>query len=161
MTDGPQQCALPGCDEIVEQPEDGGPRRLYCSPAHRAAARKMRHAARIDATSPQPAAADVTQPIAQPQKDQQPEQPVSEQPTTELPSPFGLPRQEEPEPAPVPDREWSPAAAWTVAPPTLPAGSTERTVRTITSQRVKKQKPARTAAGLHSRSGTGAGSGSS
>jgi hypothetical protein len=137
MTDGPQLCALPGCDEIVEQPEDGGPRRLYCSPAHRAAARKMRHAARMDAAAPPTAAADVTQPIAQAPKD-----PQSEQPTTELPAPLGTPRQEEPEPAPVPDREWSPAAAWTVSPPTLPS---PRTVRTITSQRVKKQKPARTA----------------
>jgi hypothetical protein len=137
MTDGPQQCALPGCDETVEQPNDGGPRRLYCSPAHRAAARKMRHAARMDA-EPQPAAADVTQPIAQAPEDQ-----PSEQPTTELPAPLGVPRQEEPEPASVPDREWSPAAAWTVSPPSLPS---PRTVRTITSQRVKKQKPARTAA---------------
>jgi hypothetical protein len=141
MTDGPQQCALPGCNEMVEQPEDGGPRRLYCSPAHRAAARKMRHAARMDSAAPQQAASDVTQPIAQAPGHEQ-----SEQPTTELPAPLGVSPQEQPEPAPVPDREWSPAAAWTVSPPTLPAASTERTVRTITSQRVKKQKPARTAA---------------
>jgi hypothetical protein len=139
MTDGPQQCALPGCDEIVEQPDDGGPRRLYCSPAHRAAARKRRHAARMDTATPQNAASsDVTQPVAQ-----EPENQPSEQPTTELPAPLGVPRQEEPEPALVPDREWSPAAAWTVSPPTLPS---PRTVRTITSKRVKKEKPARTAA---------------
>src|SRR2546423_5697210 len=132
MTDTPQACALPGCDEIVEQPEDGGPRRLYCSPAHRAAARKMRHAARMDAT--QPRAADVTQPVAQAPEDTSSEQPPSERPTTELPAPLGVPRQEEPEPALVPDREWSPTAAWTVSPPSLPS---PRTVRTITSKRVK------------------------
>ncbi|TQM37864.1 hypothetical protein [Pseudonocardia cypriaca] len=138
MTDGPQQCALPGCNEMVEQPEDGGPRRLYCSPAHRAAARKARHAARMDAAPAVPAAAAVTQPVAQAPKDE-----ASEQPTTELPAPLGVdPRQEEPEPAAVPDREWSPAAAWTVAPPTLPS---PRTVRTITSKRVKKRKPVRMA----------------
>ena len=137
MTDGPQTCALPGCGEIVEQPDDGGPRRLYCSPAHRAAARKMRHAARMDATDPQPTSSDVTQPITQAPKDQ-----PSEQPTTELPAPLGVTRKEDPEPAAEPDRDWSPAAAWTVSPPTLPAA---RTVRTITSKRVKKDKPARTA----------------
>jgi hypothetical protein len=39
----PRECALPGCTNIVTEP-----RRLYCSPAHRTAARKMRHAARMD-----------------------------------------------------------------------------------------------------------------
>jgi hypothetical protein len=143
MTDGPQPCALPGCDELVEQPDDGGPRRLYCSPAHRAAARKARHAARMEATTAQPAgevarSEETTQPIVK--------APDDEQPTTELPAPLGVTREEEPEPAPAPDRRWSPAAAWTVSPPKLPAASSTRTVRTITSTRVKKQKPARTAA---------------
>ena len=63
---------------MVEQPEDGGPRRLYCSPAHRAAARKMRHAARMDSAAPQQAASDVTQPIAQAPRDEQSEQPTTE-----------------------------------------------------------------------------------
>jgi hypothetical protein len=37
-----QQCALPGCDEAIEQPEGGGPRRLYCTHDHRRAARRLR-----------------------------------------------------------------------------------------------------------------------
>ncbi|GAA5134950.1 hypothetical protein [Pseudonocardia adelaidensis] len=158
MTDGPQLCALPGCSETVEQPNDGGPRRLYCSPAHRAAARKARHAARMEASAAPPAAEvaeshvahsevahseEITQPIVK-----APDGEPSEQPTTELPAALGAPREDGPEPAAVPDREWSPAAAWAVSPPTLSPASlpSARTVRTITSKRVKKQKPARTAA---------------
>ncbi|GAA0923282.1 hypothetical protein [Pseudonocardia zijingensis] len=139
MSDGPQECALPGCAELVEQPDDGGPRRLYCSPAHRAAARKMRHAARMEAATEQPAEQGSEEQTTQL------EQPSEEQ-TTELPAALGTPRPPEPEPEPVPEREWSPAAAWSVTPPTLPPASSVRTVRTITSKRVKKQKPALTAA---------------
>ncbi|MCW2633165.1 MAG: hypothetical protein JWR88_2127, partial [Pseudonocardia sp.] len=39
----PERCALPGCDEPIEQPADGGPRRKFCTAAHRAAARRLRH----------------------------------------------------------------------------------------------------------------------
>src|SRR5690348_12586215 len=35
-------CALPGCTEIVHQPPGGGPRRRYCSDAHRSAAARLR-----------------------------------------------------------------------------------------------------------------------
>jgi hypothetical protein len=44
-----QQCALPGCDETIAQPECGGPRRLYCSYDHRATARRLRSIARFEA----------------------------------------------------------------------------------------------------------------
>jgi hypothetical protein len=44
-----QQCTLPGCLEAVEQPKAGGPPRLYCTHAHRAAARELRRIARSDA----------------------------------------------------------------------------------------------------------------
>ncbi|OLT19497.1 hypothetical protein BJF78_36120 [Pseudonocardia sp. CNS-139] len=68
--DEPQVCALPGCSVPVEQPEDGGPPRLYCSPAHRAAARKQRHTARMEATGAAAAAAvsteEPTTPVADP-----------------------------------------------------------------------------------------------
>jgi hypothetical protein len=46
-----QQCALPGCDETIAQPECGGPRRLYCSYEHRAIARRLRSIARFDAAA--------------------------------------------------------------------------------------------------------------
>ena len=49
--DPPLQCALPGCTATVEQPDDGRPPRLYCSPAHRAAARNMRHTARMSSVA--------------------------------------------------------------------------------------------------------------
>src|SRR5437763_15622389 len=39
-------CALPGCEEPVRQPPGGGPRRLYCSDAHRSAAARLRRNAR-------------------------------------------------------------------------------------------------------------------
>lgn len=42
MTDSVRRCALPGCDKAVEQHDEGGPPRLYCSPEHRIAARKLR-----------------------------------------------------------------------------------------------------------------------
>ncbi len=38
----PGVCEYPGCDEAVVQPPTGGPRRRYCSDAHRAAARRLR-----------------------------------------------------------------------------------------------------------------------
>lgn len=44
-----QQCALPGCVEIIEQPDCGGPPRLYCRREHRRMARRLRSAARPDA----------------------------------------------------------------------------------------------------------------
>lgn len=47
-------CALEGCDAAVVQPAGGGRRRLYCSNAHRAEARRRRLA-----TAPEPAPADV------------------------------------------------------------------------------------------------------
>jgi hypothetical protein len=46
-----QQCALPGCDETIAQPECGGPRRLYCSYDHRATARRLRSIARFDSAA--------------------------------------------------------------------------------------------------------------
>src|SRR5690242_17762031 len=46
MSGEPMRCALDGCAEPIEQSADGGPRRLYCSAAHRAAARKQRQVAR-------------------------------------------------------------------------------------------------------------------
>ncbi|MFC4948992.1 hypothetical protein [Pseudonocardia sp. GCM10023141] len=52
MTDQPTRCALPGCTSVIEQPQDGGPPRLYCTAAHRAAARKLRHVARADSAAP-------------------------------------------------------------------------------------------------------------
>jgi hypothetical protein len=139
MTDGPQQCALPECHEVVEQPDDGGPRRLYCSPAHRAAARKMRHAARMDSTATQPTSigSGATQPAEQ----------QDESTAAEPPAALAAPRPE-PDPGQAPEHEWSPAAAWTITPPALPPAPKERTVRTITSKRVKKQRPVRTAADL-------------
>jgi hypothetical protein len=139
MTDGPQQCALPECHEFVEQPDDGGPRRLYCSPAHRAAARKMRHAARMESTATQPTSigSGATQPAEQ----------QDDSTATEPPAALAAPRPE-PDPGQAPEHEWSPAAAWTITPPALPPAPKERTVRTITSKRVKKQRPVRTAADL-------------
>ncbi len=38
----PAVCEYPGCAEAVVQPPRGGPRRRYCSDAHRAAARRLR-----------------------------------------------------------------------------------------------------------------------
>ncbi|MGH3586460.1 MAG: hypothetical protein ACRDQ0_09050, partial [Pseudonocardia sp.] len=171
MTDGPQECALPGCGEAVEQPQDGGPRRLYCSPAHRASARKMRHAARMQTTepTPEPAAstpeqtaaiqADPTVPVvaataAEPVTEEvvaesAPTEPVSTEPATE-PAAASDPVTEE---VSAPDHTWSPAAAWTtplqrkpVQKPTLPPVHAGRTVRTITSRRVKQAKTTRTTA---------------
>src|SRR4051812_42329750 len=46
MSTEPMGCALPGCREIIPESADGGPRRLYCSAAHRSAARKQRQMAR-------------------------------------------------------------------------------------------------------------------
>ena len=46
MSTGAPRCALPGCDEVIPESDDGGPRRLYCSAAHRSAARKQRQMAR-------------------------------------------------------------------------------------------------------------------
>jgi hypothetical protein len=71
MTEEPTTCALPGCSATIEQPEDGGPPRRYCSPAHRAAARKQRHlAAHTEAEQVGPAApaapAALTAPTAAP-----------------------------------------------------------------------------------------------
>src|SRR5690606_15818300 len=153
MSDGPQKCALPGCEEIVEQPDDGGPPRLYCSPAHRVAARKMRHAARMKAAAEkkeaaaraaqQAAADEVTRPIAPP-PDAQPAEPpaiaasTDDQPTTELPAAFGGVPQEERAPDPAPDRTSPPAAVGPALPP-IPALPSPRTI-TITSKRVKKPK---------------------
>jgi len=37
-------CALPGCDEVIVQPEGGGRRRLYCSDGHRSLANRQRPA---------------------------------------------------------------------------------------------------------------------
>jgi hypothetical protein len=48
MPDGPR-CEFPGCDEAIVQPAPGGPRRLYCSYDHRAAARRLRSIARFSA----------------------------------------------------------------------------------------------------------------
>jgi hypothetical protein len=42
--DDERRCALPGCD-IVLEPAPGRPQRLYCTAAHRAAARQARRAA--------------------------------------------------------------------------------------------------------------------
>src|SRR5258708_36510885 len=42
LTTPPTTCALPGCDNSVEQPVGGGRPRLYCSDSHRAAARRVR-----------------------------------------------------------------------------------------------------------------------
>ena len=42
MSAVPECCALPGCDEPIEQPTDGGPRRKFCTATHRAAARRLR-----------------------------------------------------------------------------------------------------------------------
>ncbi|MDQ1391868.1 MAG: hypothetical protein QOF30_845 [Acidimicrobiaceae bacterium] len=63
MTDqsrpGPEAgvCALAGCGEPVVQPAGGGRRRLYCSNAHRAEARRRRLA-----DSPQPAPGELLSP---------------------------------------------------------------------------------------------------
>src|SRR3954470_6909324 len=46
MSSEPMRCALPGCLEVIPESDDGGPRRLYCSAAHRSAARKQRQMAR-------------------------------------------------------------------------------------------------------------------
>jgi len=52
-----QCCALPGCDETIVQPQDGGPPRLYCTHEHRATARKQRRVARFEVNPvPTPAA---------------------------------------------------------------------------------------------------------
>jgi hypothetical protein len=93
------------------------------------AARNARHAARVEAAAPQ-VAAEAKQPISR-----APDDLSSEQPTTELAAAGGV----------VPDREWSRAAAWTTSLPTLPARPLTRSIRTITSNWVRKQKPARTA----------------
>ena len=45
-------CGLPGCDVPVVQPAGGGRRRLYCSNAHRAEARRRRLAAAPEQSSP-------------------------------------------------------------------------------------------------------------
>ena len=50
-------CALPGCDVAVVQPTKGGRRRLYCSNAHRAEARRRRIA-----DSPEPAPGELIGP---------------------------------------------------------------------------------------------------
>ena len=47
MSESLRRCALPGCDKVIEESNDGGPPRLYCSPAHRIAARKQRYIARL------------------------------------------------------------------------------------------------------------------
>uniref|UniRef100_UPI001BDC6EB0 hypothetical protein n=1 Tax=Pseudonocardia lacus TaxID=2835865 RepID=UPI001BDC6EB0 len=57
------RCALAGCEELIEQSADGGPKRLYCSAAHRAAARKQRQVAR---TSGEETTAGVTAAAAAP-----------------------------------------------------------------------------------------------
>ncbi len=44
MDDDERRCALPGCDTVLE-PAPGRPQRLYCTAAHRAAARQARRAA--------------------------------------------------------------------------------------------------------------------
>ena len=44
MDDDERRCALPGCDTVLE-PVPGRPQRLYCTAAHRAAARHARRAA--------------------------------------------------------------------------------------------------------------------
>src|SRR5918992_2522072 len=141
MTDGPQQCALPGCTEIVEQPEDGGPRRLYCSPAHRAIARRMRHAARVEPAATQPASngADLTQPVSAERAEPDRNDPAASEPPAALAAPS-----QEPEPTPEPERDGTLAAAATVTSPAGPG----RMVRVITSKRVKKQRPTRTAADI-------------
>ncbi|MCX6464304.1 MAG: hypothetical protein NTW05_12060, partial [Pseudonocardiales bacterium] len=40
----PKRCALPGCDEVIED-IPGRPARRYCTAAHRSAARQARRAA--------------------------------------------------------------------------------------------------------------------
>jgi hypothetical protein len=52
-----QYCALPGCGETFVQPQGGGERRLYCTHAHRATARRLRSFARCEADPvPEPVA---------------------------------------------------------------------------------------------------------
>lgn len=47
MPDG-QRCEFSGCDETIAQPAgSGGPRQRYCSYEHKAAARRLRSAARV------------------------------------------------------------------------------------------------------------------
>src|SRR5919108_1224005 len=44
VVESPRRCALPGCEELLED-IPGRPPRRYCSAAHRAAARQARRAA--------------------------------------------------------------------------------------------------------------------
>ena len=70
----PTTCALPGCTEVIEQADAGGPPRRYCSSAHRAAARKHRQVARAELT------AALTAAVAE---SGQKTQPVEREPVTE------------------------------------------------------------------------------
>ncbi|WP_219419936.1 hypothetical protein [Pseudonocardia nigra] len=112
MTDEPIRCALPGCDAIIEQPDDGGPPRRYCTPAHRAAARRKRHEARLDATVEEASATEAGAPVAPP-----------------APLAARTPREDPPrtEDLSQPDGRWSPAASWTIS-PTPPPPLRERTL---------------------------------
>ncbi|HET6257488.1 MAG TPA: hypothetical protein VFE39_02445 [Pseudonocardia sp.] len=96
MTDEPNTCALPGCSETIEQPDGGGPPRRYCTPAHRAAARKQRHLAAHNNAEP-------------------------EVPTVAAPAALTVPVTADatPEAVPPPPRSvspWSAAASWVITP---------------------------------------------
>ena len=121
MTEEPTACALPGCSAPIEQPEDGGPPRRYCSPAHRAAARKLRHvAAQAGTEEACPAApAALTAPTA-------PAEATATATAADEPLPRSRPSA----------KPWSAAASWLITPtppppprPVRPAGENRGTAR--------------------------------
>jgi hypothetical protein len=66
MPDG-QRCEFSGCGESIAQPAGGGPHRRYCSYEHKAAARRLRSAARITSgtdRAPRPLPEWVTDPFS-------------------------------------------------------------------------------------------------
>jgi hypothetical protein len=106
MTDEPNTCALPGCGETIEQPDGGGPPRRYCTPAHRAAARKQRHLAAHNDAAP-------------------------EAPTVAAPAALTVPVTSDPTPEPAPSpppsvSPWSAAASWLITPTPPPPPKPER-----------------------------------
>jgi hypothetical protein len=106
MTDEPNTCALPGCSETIEQPAGGGPPRRYCTPAHRAAARKQRHLAAHN--------------------DAEPEVPAVAAPGA-LTVPVTADATPEPVPPPPPSvSPWSAAASWLITPTPSPPPQSQR-----------------------------------